>query len=150
MRVLSNNKAANVLLLSAMGLIVICMLSSFVTRMVIAPPVDSNIDNGIQKSTVSEVIQINVLNASGKKGLASKVKDFLRSRGFDVVEVGNYDQMTDKSQVIDRLGDMKSARKVAYALGISDSMVTGKLDSNMYLRASVVIGNDFSELKPFK
>ena len=148
MKILTENKTANIMLLSAMGLIVVCMLSSFINRMVIAPPVDPNIEG--QKTTAAEVIQVNVLNACGKSGLASKVKEFLRSRGFDVVEIGNFDQKLTKSVVIDRLGDVNSSKKVAYALGISDSLVVSQADSSLYLRSSIVIGDDFADLKPFK
>lgn len=146
---LSKNKTVNSLLFTAMGLIVICMLSSFINRVFIAPPVDPILSEDL-KSTSVEVIQVNVLNASGKQGLAAKVKDFLRNRGFDVVEIGNNDVLLNRSQVIDRLGDTKSAKEVAYALGINDSLVISQPDSNMYLRASIIIGDDFAALKPFK
>lgn len=149
MQIISNNKTANILLLSALGLIVIVMLSSFINRVLISPPVDPSIDKDIETSQNEIVIQINVLNACGEPGLAAKVKDFMRFRGFDVVEIGNYSSTEEQSFVLDRLGDMRSARKVAYALGVSDSMVVSSIDSNMYLRSTVVIGKDFAFLKPF-
>ncbi len=150
MQILTNNKKANIMLLSAVGLIVIGMLSSFVNRMFIAPPVDPNIDSSITKNTHEEVIQVNVLNACGKKGLAAKAKEFLRSRGFDVVEIGNFEQPMPKSVIIDRLGDINSAKKVAYALGIQDTLIQKQVDSTLYLRSTIVIGDDFAILKPFK
>ena len=44
MKIVSNNKTANILMLVAFGLIVIVMLSSFIKRVIIAPPVDSKIE----------------------------------------------------------------------------------------------------------
>ncbi|HEY4611751.1 MAG TPA: LytR C-terminal domain-containing protein, partial [Bacteroidota bacterium] len=35
-------------------------------------------------------IQLDVLNGSGEAKLAQRMTDFLRARGFDVVEMGNY------------------------------------------------------------
>ncbi len=149
MQIISNNKTANILLLSALGLIVIVMLSSFINRVIISPPVDASIEQGLEASENDVVIQINVLNACGEPGLAAKIKDFMRFRGFDVVEIGNYTSPEEKSFVLDRVGDMRSARKVAYALGMADSMVVSSIDSNLYLRSTVVVGKDFSLLKPF-
>ncbi len=143
------SKQFNYITIGFLSVIVFFMLSSFISRMVLEPPVDSSIDPNIVKSTAQEVIQVNVLNACGEKGLAGKVRNFLRSRGYDVVEIGNYEPALDKSIVIDRLGDPNSSKKVAYALGVNDSLVYSEIDSNMFLRASVVIGKDFFELKPF-
>ncbi len=149
MQIISENKTANILLLTALGLIVIVMLSSFVNRVVISPPVDANIEEGIEASENETVIQVNVLNACGETGLAAKVKEFMRLRGFDVVEIGNFPSSEEKSYVLDRVGDMGSARKVAYAIGVPDSMVVSSIDSTLYLRSTIIIGKDFASLKAF-
>mgnify|MGYP001158031941 CR=1 FL=1 len=140
----------NYVIIGFLTLIVTIMATSFILRVAVTPPVSATIDSSIEKSNRQEVIQVNILNACGVKGLASKAKEFLRARGFDVVEIGNSDLLTNNSQVIDRLGDGKSAKQVAYALGIRDTMITSIIDSNMFLRATIVIGNDFQELKPFR
>ncbi len=136
-------------MLVAFGLIVIVMLSSFINRVIIAPPVDSKIEEGANSSENDLVIQVNVLNACGETGLAAKAMEFLRLRGFDVVEIGNYPKKEEKSFVLDRLGDLRSARKVAYAMGIPDTLVVSAVDSNLFVRSTVVIGKDFPLLKPF-
>ncbi len=136
-------------MLVAFGLIVIVMLSSFINRVIIAPPVDSKIEEGANSSENDLVIQVNVLNACGETGLAAKAMEFLRLRGFDVVEIGNYPKKEEKSLVLDRLGDLRSARKVAYAMGIPDTLVVSAVDSNLFVRSTVVIGKDFPLLKPF-
>jgi len=149
MKIISNNKTANILLLVSFSLIVIVMLSSFINRVIISPPVQAEIDNGANTSQNDVVIQVNVLNACGETGLAAKVMEFLRLRGFDVVEIGNYPKKEEKSFVLDRLGDVRSARKVAYAIGVPDSLVVSALDSTLFVRSTVVIGKDFPLLKPF-
>lgn len=149
MKIISNNKTANILLLVSFSLIVIVMLSSFINRVIISPPVQAEIDNGTNTSQNDVVIQVNVLNACGETGLAAKVMEFLRLRGFDVVEIGNYPKKEEKSFVLDRLGDVRSARKVAYAIGVPDSLVVSAIDSTLFVRSTVVIGKDFPLLKPF-
>ncbi len=133
--------------LGLFSIIVIAMLSSFVSRMIISPPVDPS--SGEYTEDLEEVIQVNIMNGCGVAGLAAGTKEFMRYRGFDVVEIGNNKDKAAKSMVIDRLGNIESAKKVAYALGISDSMVVSKIDSNLFLHCTVVLGDDYSRLKPF-
>jgi hypothetical protein len=52
--------------------------------------------------------------------------------------------------VIDRAGNMKNAKRVAQALGISEKYVIQQMNSNYFLDATVVIGKDYEELLPFK
>ncbi len=143
-------KHFNYLIIGVLTILVTVMSTSFVLRIVVAPPVSASIDNAIAKSTAQEVIQVNILNTCGVPGLASKAKEYLRARGFDVVEIGNSDEICPKSMIIDRLGDNKSALQVAYALGIKDSLVVASIDSNMFLRSTILIGSDFRELKPYR
>lgn len=132
-------------------LIIVCgMISAFVYRVFVSPPIEFAIDKNIKKATQQEVIQVNILNATDTSGIAMKVKQYLRSRGFDVVEIGNYKEKSDESFFIDRLGDINSAQKIAYALGIDESKYKTEIDSNLFLRVTVVLGNDFRKLKPFK
>ncbi|MBX3042363.1 MAG: LytR C-terminal domain-containing protein [Candidatus Kapabacteria bacterium] len=144
-----DQKHLNYLIIGLLTILVTVMTTSFVLRIAVAPPVSASIDKTIAKSTAQEVIQLNILNACGAPGLASKAKDYLRARGFDVVEIGNSDEILSKTVIIDRLGDIQSARQLAYALGVRDSMITARIDSNLFLRATVMIGSDYNSLKPF-
>jgi hypothetical protein len=141
----------NIILLTIIGLLTIILIVfgiSFSYRMMHPPP-DPTIANNTMKVTEQEVIQINVLNANGMSGVASSAKNYLRSVGFDVVSVGNYNRVVEKSIIIDRVGDGLSARKVAYALGISDSLILKEVDSSLFVRSSVILGLDYRTLKPF-
>lgn len=126
------------------------MLNAFISRVFISPPIDSTIDKKVEPYTKTEVIQLNVLNACGENGLAARAKEYLRARGYDVVEIGNYSTPTPRSIVVDRMGDVSSAKKVAYAFGINDSLITSIIDSNLFVRTTVIIGEDFYDLKPYK
>ena len=96
------------------------------------------------------IIQVAVRNGCGVAGVAGKTTLFLRRKGFDVVEVGNYNSFDQQhSVVIDRVGNMKAARKVAAALGIPMERVKEQIRLDYYLDASVIIGHDYTSLKPF-
>ena len=95
-------------------------------------------------------IQLDVLNGSGESKLAQRLTDFLRGRGFDVVEIGNYTGDLDKTLVIDRTGNREAAVRVAQSIGVPEERVIQKIDRTLYLDVSVFIGKDFRSLHPFK
>ena len=95
------------------------------------------------------VLQLDVLNGCGAKGAASKFTTFLRNRGFDVVEMKNYKVSTmAKTLVVDRVGDMRAARRVAEALDVSDKNIVQQLNPDYFVDVSVIIGADYMTLEP--
>jgi hypothetical protein len=87
-------------------------------------------------------VRVEVLNASGRPGLAREGTRILRDRGFDVVSFGNADGFSpDTSLVLDRAGRIETARQVADAVGIR--RVRALPDANLYLDATVVLGRDW-------
>lgn len=90
----------------------------------------------------SERVRVEVLNASGTPGLAARGRTVLRDRGFDVVQVGNAPGYApDTSLVMDRVGRMDLARRVADAARIRK--VLERPDSNVYVDVTVVLGRDW-------
>lgn len=138
------------LLLSILGIVTLYLLYVLIDKAFLNPPVSAIVP--IEKRrTVSDVyIQINIINATGMQGLAKKAMNYFRDRGFDVVEISTSDSLERTSYVIDHLSDTISARNVAFALGLTDSAVRHDYDTNLYLRASVVLGKNYHTLKPFK
>ncbi|MGB9701292.1 MAG: LytR C-terminal domain-containing protein [Candidatus Kapaibacteriota bacterium] len=130
-------------------LLVGSMFLAFTNRIFISPPVDSNLEENVEKLTNQEVIQVSILNSTSINGLANKAKTFLQLRNFDVVEVGNYSTPLPVTKVIDRVGDYASAVKVAKAIGVPDSLVTTQIDSTLFVRTTIVIGQDYPKLLPF-
>lgn len=122
------------------------LLSSFVFRVWISPPINSELNGN---TPLEKIIQVNILNATGQKGLANKVRIYLRDRGFDVVELDNSKELYKKSIILDRVGDKIASHKLSYALGIKDSLINTQIDSNLYLKATIIIGKDYQNLKPF-
>ena len=99
---------------------------------------------------VGQIIQVEVRNACGVTGLAKTTTDFLRRKGFDVVEVGDHDEFNvERSVVIDRIGDLDAARKLATTLGLPADRVEQDIREDFYLDASVIIGKDYEIMRPF-
>lgn len=128
------------------GIISVLMLFSFIVRLN-STPLNTKLSENEKSRGYNNSIQLNILNATGKKGLASKARIYLRKIGFDVVEIGNYDTELDSSLVIDRLGDKTSSFKLSRAIGLNENKIQTVIDSSLYLRATLVLGKDFSNLR---
>ncbi|GBU23057.1 hypothetical protein R80B4_02971 [Fibrobacteres bacterium R8-0-B4] len=93
---------------------------------------------------VPSIGSVQVLNGCGAEGAANRVADFLRSKGFDVKDIGNASSWNHQSTiVISRTTDM------GLADGIEKLLKTGKVvlirnGDSMY-DVTVVAGPDFEE-----
>jgi LytR cell envelope-related transcriptional attenuator len=126
-------------------LIVGYLAYALIARNVIEPPVVT----GRAGAQEGETIQLDVLNGCGISGAAQTVTSYLRARGYDVVEMKNYKTFdVQHSLVVDRRGNRKTAEQVAYALGVREENIVAQLSQDYYVDVSVVVGKDFSSLKP--
>src|SRR5437016_1314583 len=75
------------------------------------------------------VLQLDVQNGCGSKGAAARFTSFLRANGFDVVEMKNYKTShIPQTLVIDRVGDLAAARRVASSLGVSQNNIIQQIN----------------------
>ena len=88
-------------------------------------------------------VRIEVLNGSGRSGLARRVTDQLRDAGYDVVHLGTARVAADSSIVYDRVGRKQIAQRVAEALGIT--RVETVVDTSRYLEVTVILGRDWRQ-----
>ncbi len=96
-------------------------------------------------------IQVEVLNGCGENGLAEKITNYLRGHNVDVVSRGNYEHFNvPKTTVLDRVGKTERSDRLASLLGLSKNYVQVERDPNLQLDATIVIGKDYKQLKPFK
>ena len=86
-------------------------------------------------------ITVEVLNASGRAGLARGATRLLRRRGLDVVFFGNADDAADSTRIVVRRGDPGAGRDVRDALGMG--RVTIVPDTLRRVDVSVILGRDF-------
>lgn len=147
--------------LVVLGLAVLVLLYGFVTGSVLpgdffdaegaAESRPTRADAGPGNASDGEIVQVGVRNGSGAPGIAARTTRYLRRRGFDVVEAGNHSSFDEpRSFVVDRVGDLDAARRVAAALGIPEDRVHQDLRPEYYLDASVVLGRDYASLHPFQ
>lgn len=132
----------------AFGLAVMVMLYALITRGIGMRSDPARASNPAE--LVGDIIQVEVRNGCGVDHLAARTTQFLRDRGFDVVEVGDHTSFdVQHSRVIDRVGDIETAKRVAAALNIPEERVVQDVQPALYLDASVIIGHDYERLEPF-
>ncbi len=113
--------------------------------------VNKNYSSALTEQVPSDIIQVEVLNGCGVSGAADRFTDYLRDNNFDVVNVSNYISFdVTNSMVIDRIGNMANAYKVAKSLGIKNENVIQQLNKDYFLDVSVIIGRDYYNLNPLK
>jgi calcineurin-like phosphoesterase len=88
-------------------------------------------------------ILVEVLNASGRQGLARQATRLLRRRGLDVIYFGNAETTVrvDSTRVFSRRGEPGRAHRVAQALGGGQVVVAP--DSLRRVDVTVLLGADF-------
>jgi len=90
-------------------------------------------------------IRVEVLNGAGDAGAAARITQALRDGGFDVKTYGNAARFDyERSVVLDRSGRPGAAAAVAAALNGTE--VQEQLDPELYLDATVILGDDWREL----
>ncbi len=99
---------------------------------------------------LGDIVQVEVRNGCGESGVAGTVTAYLRRRGFDVVESGNWSRFdVAETRVLDRVGNPEAAAGVARALGLPEGRIAAEPDPRYFVDATVVIGRDFAALPPF-
>lgn len=141
------NLLLNIALMGA-GLAVLVLLYGFATRTF--TPRTAPVREENPSRLPGDVMQVEVRNGAGTAGVASAVTRYLRRRGFDVVESGNYSSFDQQETlVLDRVGNPEAARRLANALGLPVDRIRDEPRAELYLDASVIIGHDYASLAPF-
>ena len=110
-----------------------------------SPPVDPLRENDPRRTP----IQVDVWNGCGQVRVAAATTAYLRARGYDIVELRNYQRFdVQESLVIDRTGRRENAEKVARALGIPAGRIIQQINPDYFVDVSIVVGRDFMSLKP--
>ncbi|HEX7079350.1 MAG TPA: LytR C-terminal domain-containing protein [Candidatus Eisenbacteria bacterium] len=86
-------------------------------------------------------IRIELLNGSGRSGLAGAMASYLRDGGFDVLEVSNADRADYRNTlVVSRTEASESGRVVAEYLGTRH--LIEQLSSQEMIDVTVIVGRD--------
>ena len=87
-------------------------------------------------------IRVQVLNTTGRRGLARRATRLLRDQGFDVVDMGNGTPALDTTLVLDRTGHPEWAAAVAKVVTPATSRT--ERDSSRYLDVTVLLGRSWN------
>ncbi|MES2177776.1 MAG: LytR C-terminal domain-containing protein [Gemmatimonadota bacterium] len=96
-------------------------------------------DPDLPRAPDSVRIRVQVINTTGKRGLARRATQLLRDRGFDVVEMASGKPMRDTTLVLDRSGHPAWATTVSRILGPA-ARAEARPDSSRYLDVTVLLG----------
>lgn len=91
-----------------------------------------------QHAPANTRVRVQVLNGTKTHGLGQLATELLRSRGFDVVELGTVSSGRDTTVVLDLSGHPDWAQRVARSF--PPARVEARLDSSRYLDVAVVLG----------
>jgi hypothetical protein len=95
-------------------------------------------------------IQIEVLNGTGENRIGAIFREYFKKKGYDVVNLENYKSSDiSTTMILDRTGDIRKAQRIAEVLGVSQKNITQQINKERYLDATIIIGKDYNELKPY-
>jgi len=109
----------------------------------------SNADESAVADSLKPRIQIEVLNGCGVSGKAETLTNYLRTRGIDVVNLGNYRSFEiENSIIISRNNKIRNAKTVATAIGLNESNIICQTNPDYMLDVTLILGKDYNELIP--
>ncbi len=143
------SKLASVSALVLVLILVAVLVYSMLYRFFLNPPAEAERADASSPTRIEKVIQISVQNECGASDVAMTFTNYLRRRGFDVVETTNGDQFgREFTTVVNTSGNYENALRVAEALGVKKEYVITNLDPHSYVDVEVLIGKDYAKLKP--
>jgi len=89
-----------------------------------------------------KAIVVEVLNGTDAAGLAAQAAKVLRSRGVDVMALGQAPRPRSRTVVYDRIGDFERAARVRAALGCPTAIAATRIDPLRGVDVSVELGGD--------
>ena len=116
---------------------------------------NSNIQN--QTDSITELrhsdyirAEMEVLNGCGESGVANLFTKFLRSEGYDVIEIKNADNFQYKETIILFHNEkaQEEAEILSAILNVKQSNI--KFNKNSVWDLSVIIGTDYKDLSSFE
>ncbi len=97
-----------------------------------------------------KTIVIEILNASGKSGVAAEVTRYLRdlnNRGtlnLDVINYSNFPTVQPETQIINHSGNLEDLKNISLYLNLGDKEIFSKTDKIAISDAKIILGQDFT------
>lgn len=88
-------------------------------------------------------ISVEVLNSTGKVGLAKKVAEFLEYQGYKIIRVGNADKMGERTTLINNKGNLSKVRIFSDLFRIDN--IKNIINEENPADITIILGSDFDE-----
>ena len=100
--------------------------------------------------SADDIYQVEIRNGVGVSGVAERMRTYLRSKGYDVVGVGNHTSFDlEYTVIVDRVDRPEIAQQVAASLGLTPDRIRQEIRSEYHLDVSILIGKDYGLIPPF-
>ncbi len=104
----------------------------------------------VETPRATDIYQVEVRNGVGVRGVAERMRTYLRSKGYDVVGVGNHPSFdVEQTIIVDRIGNLNIAQEVAASLGLPPDRIQQDVRSEFHLDVSIILGKDYGVIPPF-
>ena len=98
---------------------------------------------------LNKIIQIEVLNGCGEKGVADLYANFLRKNNYDVIDYKNADNFNYNSSKIIVHNNNLAVENVADLFEIESKNVDYLFNENIFYDMTLIIGKDYKQLESF-
>lgn len=112
-------------------------------------PAPKNETHKTETGEIQKPLKVIILNASGQKGLAESLKQYLRAQHakglleVDVYDTGNYPSQQDSSFIEDYSGRFVQVTQLSHAIGIRSEIRSVPATTDTYYDSRIVLGKDF-------
>ena len=93
----------------------------------------------------AENATVSVLNATTTPGLASQTSDYLQSLGINVTNIGNAEERSDSTVIIDYTGKPYTVQFLVDLLNIQPSSIYSRYDPNSQTDIAILLGADWAD-----
>jgi hypothetical protein len=109
----------------------------------LAPAANPNLASDPAAMMQAEQARVIVQNGTGQDGLATRMSEYLRGQGVNVIQEGNADQMYGQMTLIDFTGKPYTLAYLAKTMNIDTSHIFSRYDPNSPADVAVVIGQNW-------
>jgi len=98
----------------------------------------------LRKLVQEENARVVVLNATVSAGLASETAEFLKSKGINIIEVGNSDKFMDQTFIYDYSGNPYTVQLILKKMGYTQSKLFYRSDPSTAADVVIILGADWA------
>ena len=99
---------------------------------------------------LNKIIQIEVLNGCGDKGVADLYANYLRGNNYDVIDYKNADNFNYNASKIIVHNNNLAVENVAELFDINSKNVDYLFNENIFYDMTLIVGRDYKQLQSFE